>query len=93
MNPLPKETRDLISKLSEAAQSVLDRDAEWAPSGAKNDCNCINLSRKGEREYENGECPHQRLRALLTALSTQTEGEKTKSRAEAQDARRRGTMP
>jgi hypothetical protein len=54
-----------IRELEEGVKAVLARDAEWAPSGQPNDCNCINLSRAGEREYETGTCPHQKLRALL----------------------------
>jgi hypothetical protein len=50
------------------AKAVLERDAQWAPSGMPNDCNCINLSREAELEYENGNCPHQRLRAALAFL-------------------------
>lgn len=40
------------------ARNVLDRDGDTA-------CGCIHLSRSAEREYEMGNCPHQRLRAAL----------------------------
>lgn len=54
-----------VGALRAALERVLARDAEWAPSGMPNDCNCINLSRLGEREYEAGRCPHQLARAAL----------------------------
>jgi hypothetical protein len=54
-----------IERLEAALRDVLARDAESAPSGRPDDCNCINLSRDGEREYETGTCPHQIARAAL----------------------------
>ena len=45
--------------------SVLSRDGGKA-------CACIGLSRKAEREYEAGECPHQRLAAMLAAAPAPT---------------------
>jgi len=45
--------------LREALANVLVRDTKWSPSGMPADCNCINLSREAEREYEAGRCPHQ----------------------------------
>lgn len=56
------------------AKAVLSRDAEWAPSGSANDCNCINLNRAAEQEYETGTCPHQRLRAAIRALPAHSTG-------------------
>lgn len=61
--PSPTVGEQLIA----AAQAVLARDAKWAPSGSPYDCNCIGLSASAEQEYETGTCPHQRLRAALTA--------------------------
>lgn len=51
----------------ELLQDILDRDAKWSLSGSTKDCNCISLSSDAEREYETGTCPHQRLRAMLSA--------------------------
>lgn len=31
------------------------------------DCGCINISRQMETAYETGQCPHQKLRAMLAA--------------------------
>jgi hypothetical protein len=45
-----------LAELTALAKEVLERD-----SGAT-ECCCINHSRKAEREYEAGNCPHQRLR-------------------------------
>ena len=59
-----------IEALEAAAKAVLARDAKWSPSKMPNDCDCISLSRQGEREYETGTCPHQLLRALLTPPAT-----------------------
>lgn len=47
----------------ELLDSVLSRDGGKA-------CACIGLSRKAEREYEAGECPHQRLATHLAAAPT-----------------------
>lgn len=58
----------------ELAAEVLARDAAWAASGMPNDCGCIGLSRDAEREYETGTCPHQRLRAALSAIAAPSEG-------------------
>jgi len=63
---MPPSEHEVFAEMVGAAQAVLNRDAEWSPSGKLNDCNCINLSRKAEQEYEAGRCPHQRLRAALS---------------------------
>lgn len=44
-------------------REVLERDE--APLNGR--CHCINHSRKAEREYEAGSCPHQRSAAFLAA--------------------------
>jgi hypothetical protein len=54
-----------------ALECVLARDAEWSLSGSKIDCGCIRLSRQGEREYENGTCPHQLARTALGGTDDQ----------------------
>lgn len=55
----------------EALQSRLDRVVALAVEVLKRDgdtaCKCIHISRKAEREYESGTCPHQRLRAALAS--------------------------
>lgn len=48
------------SGLIEALAAVLVRDAAF-----RGDCGCIGLSRDAEREYETGQCPHQKGRDLL----------------------------
>lgn len=50
----------LVAVPRELIEAVLSRDGG-------NACRCIGLSRKAEREYEAGTCPHQRLAAMLSA--------------------------
>ena len=64
-----------MTDVRKVLKDVLARDAELARSGAKNDCNCIFLSREAEQEYETGTCPHQRARQFLSTLATEQVGE------------------
>lgn len=52
----------------EALEQVLARDSEWSLSGSPKGCGCNRLSRQAEGEYERGECPHQKARAILAKL-------------------------
>lgn len=65
---------DKVKPLVEALESVLIRDAEWDPSGLGRvgNCNCINLSRKSEIEYETGKCPHQKAVKTLAQYKKTT---------------------
>lgn len=58
-------TQKQLAEAREVIRALLDREGERASN--KDDCNCIFLSRQGEREYENGTCPHQRARAFLSS--------------------------
>lgn len=69
-NGAEREQLNLLTQLREAQRAReeacgLLRDV-WNRDGGK-ECQCINISRDTEREYENGHCPHQRIAALLAA--------------------------
>ncbi len=51
---------DMVAAPRALLEAVLSRDGGKA-------CRCIGVSRKAEREYESGNCPHQRLAAVLAA--------------------------
>ena len=55
--------RALNAELVARLDAVLAVEGEYANN--KGDCSCIFRSRNLEREYETGNCPHQKARAVI----------------------------